>query len=206
MTTYFAAVAAIGNGRAAFLGASSGVFIAALSPLIARQKVAPLNWVAVVGSIFGLYLMRGRGVADGSYLGTGLAITSGLFSALAYLMIARTRVFYSSSAVIMTWCIAALLTHLLIFSVYSVSWPTDPTVWLILLISGIAASLAQFFTTYAFQRVPASRVATLSYLAPVLSLFFDVLFFGLSPTPTSTAGAAIILAFGLAVPTFTKSP
>lgn len=205
VTTYFAAVALVGSGQTAFLGASSGIFIAALSPVIARQKVNPMNWLAIIGSIFGLYMMCANGKNDDSFLGTVLAIASGLFGALAYLMIARTKSTYSTSQIMMTWCLSAITAHLLIFCFHNVTWPTRPGVWLLLLLAGLAASLSQHLTTYAFQRAPASQIASLSYLAPVLSLLLDMILFGFVPTATAGIGASIIFAFGVVVPVLKRA-
>lgn len=200
VTTYFAAVALVGSGQTAFLGASSGVFIAALSPMIAKQRVHSMNWLAITGSILGLYMMCANEKVDGSVLGTALAIASGLFGALAYLMIARTKSAYATSQIMMTWFLSAATAHLLVFCFYKVTWPTSSDVWLLLLLAGLAASLSQHLTTYAFQRAPASQIASLSYLAPVLSLFIDMILFGFTPTPIAGIGASIIFAFGVVVP------
>lgn len=200
VTTYFAAVALVGSGQTAFFGASSGIFIAALSPMIARQKVTSMNWLAIAGSLFGLYMICPSGKIDGSFLGTALAIASGLCGAVAYLMIARTKSTYATPQIMMTWCLSAMTAHLIIFCFHDVTWPTSPGVWFLLLVAGFSASLSQHFTTYAFQRGPASQIASLSYLAPVLSLILDMILFGFTPTPIAGIGASIIFAFGVVAP------
>ena len=208
VTTYFGAVNLVGNGMAALIGASSGVFITALAPILTKQKVDSKNWVAVIGSIAGLILMcqsQTQNPRTELYrLGLLLAMTSGLFGALAYLMIARTRTRYSTAAIMTTWCVVSIIAHLILFSCYQTVWPVGLAAWCLLLMAGLAASLAQHFTTYSFQRVPASTVASLSYLAPVLSLAFDVVLFGLKPSYRQELGAGLIVAFGAILPMIKK--
>lgn len=204
VTSFFAAIALIGNGPAAFLSASSGVFIAALSPFIARQRVSALNWLAISGSVAGMFVMSAGTLENHSLLGVAAALMSGLSAALAYLMVARTKSAYTTSTIMMTWCLSAMTAHLLIFCFHPVAWPEGLATWGLLIAAGIAASLNQKFTARAFQLAPASLVASLSYLAPVLSLVLDSVFFGMQPTAAEGIGAALILGFGAMLPMLGK--
>lgn len=205
VTSYFAAVALLGSGTSAFLSASSGVFIAALSPLIARQRVSRLNWLAIAGAVSGMFLMSSGAVHGQSSLGVGLALASGLCGALAYLMVARTKSVYATSTLMMTWCLSAIAAHLLIFCFFPVDWPKSLAAWALLGAAGVAASLNQNFTARAFQLAPASLVASLSYLAPVISLLLDSIVFGIRPTATEGLGAALILGFGAMLPMLART-
>lgn len=204
VTTYFAAVNLVGSSTAAFLGASSGIFITALSPLVAGQKVTLKNWIGIGGSFTGMYLMCNTEMISQSSRGIFLAIASGFFGAMAYLMIARKRTEYSTSTIMSIWCLTSIAAHLLVFSLWHVEWPVRLNAWLLLLIAGFAASLAQHLTTYSYQRAPAGAAASLSYLAPVLSLLIDVVAFGAKPSLRVGFGAATILLFGALLP-FIKS-
>ena len=200
VTTYFAAIHLIGSGMTAFLGASSGVFIAALSAPVARQRTPPIMWLAIMGSVFGMYLLCNTTNLNSSGLGCGLAIASGFFGAVAYLMIARTRSRYSVPTVMMTWCISALAAHLILFCAVPIAFPTTTKAWIFILIAAVSASMAQQLTTLAFQRSSASFVASLSYLTPVLSLLLDFLAFDLKPKVQTGLGALLIIAFGALIP------
>ncbi|MCB0361771.1 MAG: DMT family transporter, partial [Bdellovibrionales bacterium] len=172
VTTYFSAINLIGSGTTAFLSASSGLFIAALAPLLAKQKPKPITWVAIFGGILGTYFLSAHSMRQDSLLGTITALLSGLFGAIAYLMIARTREKYRVSTLMMTWSLSALIAHLAIFCFAPPIWPSNQAAWLYLGLAGASASLAMHFTTLAFQKAPAVLVASLSYLAPLLSLLF----------------------------------
>lgn len=200
VTTYFAAIHLIGSGMTAFLGASSGIFIAGLSAPLARQHTPPIMWLAILGSIGGMFLLCSSVSLNESWLGVSLALSSGLFAAIAYLMVARNRSTYSVNAVMVTWCIAALIAHAVIFCLAPFSFPANLTAWMYIIFAAIAASLAQQFTTYAFQRTSPSAVASLSYLTPVLSLILDMLAFGFMPTLQAGVGAALIVSFGAFLP------
>lgn len=200
VTTYFAAIHLIGSGMTAFLGASSGIFIALLSAPLTRQRTPRIMWLAIAGSVLGLYLLsRSTGFIN-SWLGSGLAVSSGFFGAVAYLMIARTRSTYSVSTIMMTWCVSALIAHLIVFCFIPIAFPSNIKSWCFILFAAIAASFAQQFTAYAFQRSSPSFVASLSYLTPVVSLGIDIYAFGFTPTPQAGIGAALIVSFGALIP------
>ncbi len=200
VTSYFASVSLIGNGQSAFLGASCGVFIAALSPLMTGYRADSCQWFAIGGSLLGIYFLCAKQPLEGSCIGTSLAIMSGLFAALAYLMISRTRGAYSTATVMSVWCIVALFAHVMVFIFFNVTWPTELRAWVYLGIAGLTASFAQHFTTYAFQRSSPMLMASLSYLTPVFSLALDMIFFGFDPVWQSELGAVLVVAFGALVP------
>ena len=205
VTTYFSAVPMIGSGMTALLSASSGVFITALSPRLAGQAVSPKNWFAVIGSLAGLMLMCKVGEVGPSAAGFALASTSGFFGGCAYLMIARRKKDYSGSAIMMTWCAAALLAHFLLFATFPTIWPSGARAWLLLIGAGCAASVAQALSAFSFQRAPASSIAAVGYLSPVLSLVLDVVFLEIHPGLRVSAGAGLVLFFGGLFPFIMRS-
>lgn len=200
VTSYFFALNLIGSATTALLAASSGIFIAALSPVLARQPTSPVMWPALGGALLGLYMLSTSTLLQSSSIGAASAVLSGLFAAIAYLMIARTRVRYSTVTIMMTWCISALIAHGLVFCLTPTVWPTGPRAWIFLLLAGAAASLAMHYTAIAFQNAPAAMVGALSYLAPVISLGLDVVLFGFTPSLQACVGAVLIVAFGAVLP------
>lgn len=200
VTCFFGALSLIGNGLASFLSASSGVFVAALAPFIARQRTGPAIWIGVLGAVAGLYLLGRTTSLEVSPWGACLALLSGFFAAVAYLLVARTGSRYTPQTVMMTWCVAALSAHFIAFIASGVSFPASPLAWILLVAAGLAASLSMHFTTVAYQNAPAGLVASLSYLAPVLSLGLDAIFFGIRPGPQAGLGALLVVGFGAFLP------
>lgn len=208
VATFFSSIHLVGSGLASLLCASSGIFIAALAPLLARQRVGWFSWIAIAGSLLGMCLLTPIDVGSPSLLffnssqltGLFLASLSGLFCGLAYLMIARTGGKYSMTNVMFTWCLASIALHIGIFFFVSIHWPQTPKIWLLLLGAGVIATISQRMMTKAFQIAPAAKVAAISYLGPVLNLVFDSVLFDMNPSLQQKTGALIIVACGVGLP------
>jgi S-adenosylmethionine uptake transporter len=201
------AIRSIGVGETSFLHASNSVFIAALGPLVLKQRNAWWTWVAIGGAATGLALMLEPRFVDHSPHGRTVALLSGLWAAMAYLMIARAGRSNSSNTVIFYLCAVGGLLHLGIFAaawtgheIVPVNWPVNPDTWAWLAGAGIMASVAQYFLTAAYQTAPAALNAAVSYLTPVLNLAWSALVFLRPPDQHALAGAAMILICGVALP------
>jgi S-adenosylmethionine uptake transporter len=196
----FASIQLLGPGESAFLAASSAVFVALLGPFVLRQKNSALAWAAILGAFAGLALLFQPRLQEGDLLGRALGLGTGLFAALAYLMVAKASTSNSTQSVIFYFCLVGLFLHLGYFAFYDSAWPTSVDVWVLLLIGSIAASVAQYFMTRAYQIAPATLVSAVSYLSPVLSLVWGVLLFARVPDAQSWVGCAMVLLFGVTLP------
>lgn len=205
LTLSFTAIRAIGVGEASFLAASNGVFVAAMAPFVLKQRNPLTVWVAILGATLGLYLLFEPRLTDGMPLGRLAAIASGLFSALAYVMIARAGRSNAPETVIFYFCLTAAVLHVAIFATFGVTWPRQPKSWGLLAAAGILGSVAQVFLTKAYQTAPAALNSAVSYLGPVMNLLFGALFFAKIPDRRGLLGAGIVLAFGVVLP-FVKLP
>lgn len=195
----FAAIARIGPGETAFLGASNAVFVALLSPILIQQKNSLLAWIAIIGSFIGIALLLSPQPGN-DLLGQSMALGSGLLGALAYLMIARTGNSNSPQTVIFYFCAVALLLHLLYFSFAEFNLPQRWDVLAILLLIGCSGSAAQQFMTRAYQSAPATLVSAVAYLGPVLTSVWDVMWFDRQATTNTIVGAIIMVLFGVLLP------
>lgn len=201
------AIRAIGVGETSFLHASNSVFIAALGPLVLRQSNAWWTWFAIAGAVTGLVLMLEPRFLDHNPHGRVVALLSGLWAALAYLMIARAGRSNSSNTVIFYLCAVGGFMHAVIFlaagagyEIVPVNWPVEPVTWAWLAGAGVMASIAQYFLTAAYQTAPAALNAAVSYLTPVLNLGWSALAFARPPDKQALAGATLILLCGVALP------
>lgn len=199
-TTYYLAFSYTTVGTVNFLNAGSGIFIVALAPILCAQSTPISHWLGVIGSLLGLYLLGSPSSAAFTSLGSILATVSGLFGGLAMLMVARTRKAYRPETIMFHWTLVNLVAYCLFLSVRSPVWPSEPAAWGYLLSAGLAAAWSQYFMAYSYQRAPASLVACLTYLGPVLSLAVDVIVFKLHYPVTSLLGAGLILGFGCFFP------
>jgi drug/metabolite transporter (DMT)-like permease len=203
---------AIGVGETSFLHASNSIFIAALSPLVLKQRNSLLSWTAIVGAAVGLYFLAEPRFVDQSPYGRWIALLSGLWAALAYLMIARAGRSNSSNTVIFYLCAVGAAMHIFVFvagwaghEILPVRWPVYPGSYALLAGAGIMASIAQYFLTAAYQTAPAALNASVSYLTPVLNLGWSALAFSRPPDHRALAGAMLILLCGVALPVISVS-
>lgn len=196
----FASIARIGPGESAFLGASSGVFVALLSPWVLKQKNSLVAWLAILGSFIGVSLLFKDNNGNHDLLGRAMALGSGFLAALAYLMVARAGRNNSTQAVVFYFCLVALFLHGGYFALYGYQLPADAKVWGLLMFTGLAGSGAQFTMTRAYQAAPAALVSAVGYLTPVLSLVWGAILFGQIPNQWAISGSALILLFGVLLP------
>lgn len=201
----FTGIRAVGLGEASFLSASNGVFVAALAPWVLKQRNPARVWVAILGALVGLFLLFEPRLTDGMPLGRAAALGSGLFSALAYIMIAKAGRSNSPSTVIFYFCVTATVMHLLLFAILGVTWPEQPSTWGLLVLAGVFGSIAQVFLTKAYQTAPAALNSAVSYLGPVFNMLCGVLFFARVPDTRAIIGATVVLMFGVVLP-FVKLP
>lgn len=196
----FAAVAAIGAGEASFLHASNGVFTALFAPLVVGQRNSRRVWVAILGAIFGLYLLFEPRFADVHPYGRTAALASGLFASLAYLMIARAGRDYAPMTVIFYLCIVSVFLHIGTLLVFPVIWPKETVTYMMLIGAGIVGSAAQLFLTRAYQTAPAALNSAVAYLQPVLNMLIGVWVFERLPDGKAWLGAVIVVIFGVMLP------
>lgn len=196
----FAAIARIGVGEAAFLHASSGVFVALLSPLVLKQPSNGWVWLAIAGSLAGLALLLSPHWQASGWPGPAMALGSGWLAALAYLMVARSGRSNAPSTVVFYFCLAGVLLHAAYFLRVAPHWPHRAEAWLWIAGSGVAATGAQLLMTRAYQYAPAALLGAVGYTAPVFSLGWDILLFGRRPELASLLGSALVLSCGTALP------
>lgn len=196
----FASIQMIGPGESAFLGASSGIFVALFGPFVLRQKNSLLVWLAILGAVAGLALLFEPRFQANDFLGRAMGLGNGLLAALAYLMVAKAGRSNSPESVIFYFCLVAVVVHLGFFSIYGFRLPATADVWILLVVGGISASMAQLYMTRAYQIAPAALVGAVAYLSPVLSLAWGVVLFTRIPDARALAGCALVLLFGVMLP------
>lgn len=206
-TTFFFAISYSPVGVVNFLNSGSGVFIAGLAPLLAGQTTPWLDWLGIFGSLAGLFLLSRPDTGDFSPIGAALAIFSGLCSAVAYLMIARTRQrSYGAETFMLHWTTVSFLVYSAVLLFVPVPWPLLASTWAALLVAAFSAAWSQYLTTVAYTHAPASLVACLTYLGAVLSVTADTFLFGIHYPAEALYGAATVIVFGCFLPLWKRKP
>ena len=196
----FSAIQRIGIGESAFIQSSNSVFIALLAPWVLGQRNTWAAWLAIAGAMAGLWLLLDPRLGQADALGRWMALAAGWFTALAYLMVARSGRGNRPETVVFYFCLVALLLHLIYFAVVGWYWPVQRETWAFLLMAGLCASAAQHALTRAYQLAPAALNAAVNYLYPVFGLMWSVSLFGMTPTLPALAGCALILVCGVLLP------
>ena len=196
----FISLEAIGLGESSFLRASNGVFVAALSPWLLKQRNGWLTWLAIGGCLVGLALLFQPRFDDVNPFGRAAGLSAGFFAALAYLMIAKAGRDNSPSSVIFYLCLVATLMHPFVLFFTDAVWPRQLATYTLLIGAALVATVAQFMLTKGYQMAPAALAAAVGYLGPVFALILGVLFFGDHPDQRATLGAGIIVFFGASLP------
>jgi len=200
-TTFFFAINYSPVGVVNFLNSGSGVFIAGLAPVLAGQPTPLLDWVGILGSMVGLFFLSRPDTGDFSPKGAALAIFSGMCTAVAYLMIARTRKrALPPETFMLHWTFVSFCAYSIFLAFVPIAWPQLPYTWLLMLVAGLSAAWSQYLTTIAYSKAPASLVACLTYLGAVLSVAADTFFFGIIYPRDALMGAAIVICFGCLLP------
>lgn len=197
----------IGIGEGSFLSSLNAVFIALLAPWVLKQKNSPTVWIAIAGALCGAALMLKPWESTGDIVGRGAAFASGIFSALAYVMIGRTSSQTGKSGgkvqpttVIFYFCFVATIVHLVLFMIYPMPLPQQFITYFVLVAVGISATFAQYFLTMSYQKAHAALNAAVSYLYPVASMLLQIMLFQERPDIYSWYGAGLILLCGVALP------
>jgi len=200
-TCYYLAVPLVGSGLTMFLNAGSGIFVAALAPKLTGQRTARAQIFGALGSFAGLYLLcLPSGAGASAALGGVLALLAGFFGGVGYLLVARARAAYRPETVMLHWTFVNLVAYAGFLFFYPPRWPTMGDTWLFFVVAGLCAAASQYFTSLSYQKAPAALAGCLSYLCPVLGLAVDALAFGFRFGPTELTGAALVIAFGVAMP------
>lgn len=200
-TSFFQSISMVGAGLTSFLNAGSGIFIASLAPLLAFQRTPLRDWLGVLFSLFGLFLITSAKFQfAGQTIGFALGIFSGMASAIGYLMVARTRGKYGPETVMLHWTLVNLTAFSLYFMLSPPHWPQVSAAWIALVVTGLTAASAQYLTAKAYQNAPASLVACLTYLSPVISVVVDIVYFKIPFQTQALVGIFIVLIFGATMP------
>jgi drug/metabolite transporter (DMT)-like permease len=205
LSSYYYAVTLVGAGLTNMVNAGSGLVLTGLAPILTKQKSVRLHQLAALGCAIGMILLCQSALGHFERpVGLVLALLSGIFSALAYLMVARTGSQHSPETVLVHWTIINFIAAGALVLSIDLIWPKNPNTWSILIATGLLMAWSQYFTASAYQKGSASLVACLTFCGPLLSLVFDLSFFGLPLTQGTLIGAALILTFGLIVPLKTR--
>jgi drug/metabolite transporter (DMT)-like permease len=200
VVSYFYGVNAIGLGEASFFNASNAFWIGLLGSSVLGQRNTKLGWLAITVGMVGLFFLLKPEPIHEDFSGRFIALASGLFGALAYLMVSKSGRTNHPWSVVFYFVFVAVIVHVIAMLFMEIHWPTTVLPWIFLIASGIAASIAQHFMTLAYQNAPAAIVASVGFMTPMVGTLIGVLFFEDKLQMEAIVGCCLILVAGIGLP------
>ena len=171
------------------------IYVAALSPILLKEKVGPIRWAAIgVGFVGVLIALTPSGEIN------PLAIAVSVIGTLAFaLMVITGRSLRSTpDTTLVFFQIMGALVAGLVLTPFAWVTPTVPDFFLLGTL-GVVAMLAHICVNRAVKLADASTVAPLQYTLLPWAIILGYVFFGDLPRPLTLIGAAIIIASGFII-------
>jgi drug/metabolite transporter (DMT)-like permease len=194
MYCYFYAIAHLTLAEATLLNYSTPLFVPFIAAFWLKERIpASLGWILAIG-LAGILLI----LKPGAGLFTPVALiglASGMFAAVAMVGIRRlTRTDSAASIVFYFSAISAAVSAVPLLW----TWQTpDPGLWILLVLMGMVASVAQLLLTRAYACAPAAQVGPLTYITVVFAALVGWIFWGEVPDGYTVLGAGMVILGGV---------
>lgn len=213
LTLYFYTISLLPLGTAVMINYTGIIFVAVLAILFLGERPGVLLISMILVSFVGVYLLvhpesgalllKNPGAflpAVSGGAAVGLGILSAVFAAIAVLMIRRIGERESPLTVIFYFTSISTVGSLF-YLFLGFRWP-NAVEWLVLL--GVAAGsfYGQLWMTMAYAVGPASLVSPFSFIVPLLSFVYGLLFWQEKMTPLNLFGAFLIILGGTFISIF----
>ena len=174
---------------------SSPIFIAALAPIILRERVSTGRWLTIgLGFIGVLIILR----PDPTTIGISalIAVAASLSSAVRDLV--TRQISSTESSLSILFCSSLLVIIVALSAAPWLGWITVPPLgWLLLLINGVLNGVSHFLIIEALRVGEASVVSPYKYSALIWGAILGVVIWGDVPDLWIIGGAIVIAASGL---------
>ncbi|WP_143594880.1 DMT family transporter [Thioclava sp. DLFJ5-1] len=203
MALSFAALAFLPLPEATALGYAAPLLTVVFAALLLGETVRIFRFSAVGLGMVGVLIvlwprLGGSGPEGGAEaLGAGLALAGATCAALAQIQIRRMVGTERTSAIVFWFsCTASVLS----LASLPFGWVV-PTAWeaTLLILAGLIGGTGQIMLTSAYRFADASLVAPFDYASMLLALVIGYTIFAEVPTHATLAGAALIIAAGIAI-------
>jgi len=192
LSCYFYSVQHLPLGDAVLLQYSHPIFVAAIAPLVLRERSGPVHWVLVTAALLGVgFIVNPQGHLRAQAL---VGVLGAIFSGLAYMTVrdlSRTE----QPLTILVWFTLVSIppSFLATLSSGRAAIPRDGREVAGHLLVTAAALVGQVTLTLGLSRAGAARATAVTLTGPVFGLLYGYLIFRTIPAATSVAGAAIVL-------------
>ena len=199
---HFYTIAQLPVGTAVMLNYTAIIFLAVLSILFLGEKPGVFLISMILTSFVGVYLLVDPRFFLVPHTGWAVfwGILSAIFAAAAVLTIRLVGFRESPLTVIFSFTGISVLGSAC-FLPFGFAWPNLGE-WLALLVIGVGSFYGQLWMTIAYRRAPASLVAPFSYLTPVLSFLYGLVFWKDTLGTGNLVGVFLIILGGTLISLF----
>ncbi|MBN1688714.1 MAG: DMT family transporter [Candidatus Omnitrophica bacterium] len=193
LSLFFYTISKIPLGTAVLLNYTSPIFAAILATAFLGERPSRLLTGMILTAFLGVYfLVEGQFPDWNIYVLFGLL--SAFFASIAYVLIRAVKHRESPLTIIFYFTGISTLGSLF-YLPFGFVWP-NPKAWLALIGVAIGSFFGQLWLTISLRRAPASLLGPFSYVTPLLTFLYGIVFFGEIPTVFSAFGAFLIILGG----------
>ena len=195
-TCYIPAVLLTSVANALILQSTSPFLAALFAFLLMGERIDLRTLIAMLVSVFGVYVMVATSLSGSSLLGNGLGLAIGVFYAIAVVVTRHSRTIQMLPAS----CLAAVFAAMLSFSVLFITqhrfpWPIAlPDLAWLAAFGGLQMAGGMVMFTYGVRMIPAAEGALLSIIEAVGAPIWVFVFFSEDPGIRAIVGGYIVLA------------
>ncbi len=208
---FFYTITSIPLGEAITLNKTSPLFIAILAFFVLREKLSKKGIFALILGFLGVaFITKPLGLTIGSDHLFGLL--GGFFAAAAYTTIRKIKEFYDPRVIVLSFMSVGVVVPIILFIIAPFylpkslefiispfSFPTSYTVWGLIFVVGITATISQWLLTVAFSSTNAGIIGIISYTSIPFAIFFGTLLGDKIPDIFVFIGIFLIVISGLMV-------
>nr|MCH9812628.1 DMT family transporter [Campylobacterota bacterium] len=214
---FFYTITAIPLGEAITLNKTSPLFVTVLAFFLLNDKLSFKGIVALLIGFLGVVLItKPFGLSIG--LDHLLGLMGGFLAAAAYTTIRKIKHVYDSRTIVLSFMSVGVVIPIILFIIalleipQSLTFiitpfilPTSLTVWRLLILIGITATISQWLLTRAYSSTNAGIIGIVSYSNIPFAIFFGTLLGDKLPDSFTFIGIILIILSGLLVRKGTKS-
>jgi drug/metabolite transporter (DMT)-like permease len=182
------------------LASTGPLWIAALAPVLLRERIRAWPVVGVVLALAGVVVITGLGAEAtlvGSPIGNATVMLSSVAAALYTVMGKGLAQRYSPLLFCGVSCLGGALASLPLaaWELTSIVRVPDALGWLLLVYLGVFVTFVGFAVWFwGLRALPAAQAGALMFLQPVSGLLLATLILGDRPTPAFVIGCGLVLA------------
>ncbi|HUH74458.1 MAG TPA: DMT family transporter [Chitinophagales bacterium] len=174
LTCFFTAVQKIPLATAATLQYSAPIFTAIFGIFYLKEKVRPIQWFLITLAIIGVVMINGieRNISP---LYFTLAVFSGVFSGLAYVIVRKLKS-TDHPAVIVFYFPFIAVPIMSIWTYFDFVLPKGKD-WIFIILIGLLTQLGQLLMTQALQKENAARATSVMFIGTINAFLFSTFLF-----------------------------